>query len=158
MIIASIQNVPILLTIQQGREVVEFTADMDVDCDGGGGNPQHDPYFQPDTSYHYKDAPLIAEDVPYVVVPPVVIQRTKGVVMGCQAYCTNKDTGVRVAAVVGDRGPTRKIGEGSVKLCEMLGLSGNPNTGGTSLHVIHYEVYPGTPAVVDGVTYPLQPS
>lgn len=158
MIIDTIQNVPIFLTIQNGQEVVEFTADMDVDCDGGGGNPQHDPFFQPDTSLHHNGKPLVAEEVPYVVVPPVVIQRTKGVVMGCQAYCTHKDTGVRVAAVVGDRGPTRKIGEGSVKLCELLGLSGNPNTGGTSLHIIYYEILPGVPAVVDGVTYALQPA
>lgn len=158
MIIAIIQNVPLYLTIQSGQEVVDFTADADVDCDGLGGNPHHDPYFQPDTKLHHNGKALIAEEVPYIVVPPSVIKKTKGIVMGCRAQVTLLDTQQTIMAVVGDEGPTAKVGEMSVAACERLGLNGNPNNGGISYYGIHYRIFPGIPATVDGVTYELQPN
>lgn len=151
----TIQGCPILLYISEdGTEVVMFIADADIDCDGTGGNPHHDPYFQPDTRLHNHGKALCAEKDLYVVVPPVIITKTKGVVMGCKAICYNQKTGLKVAGVVGDSGPRSKVGEVSVAMAEALGLNGNPNTGGTSEHIIQYTLYPGVAA--EG--YSLQPS
>ena len=152
-IIATIQGQDLIHEIDpSGYETVTFVGDMDIDCDGTGGNPFHDPYFQPHTSYK---PDLHAEVVPYVVVPPIVIRATRGVVMGCLAEVTYK--GKVAFAVVGDVGPTRKVGEGSPALAERLGLSGNPNHGGTSDFVVTYKIHVGVPACIDGVTYNLQP-
>lgn len=157
-VLATIQNTEIVLLrdLATGQEIVEFTADMDVDCDGSGGNPFSDPYFQPDTRYHHNGLPLHAETVPYVVVPPVVLSRTKGKVLGSACEVTNLKNGKSTVAVVGDSGPSKKIGEGSPALCEALGLDPNPNHGGTSDFNIKYRIYVGTPALVNGIQYQLQ--
>lgn len=159
-VIATIQGAEISRFTDEanGSEVVDFVADMDVDCDGTGGNPHHDPFFQPDTRLHHDGHALRAEAVPYVVVPPVVLQRTKGIVLGSLCECTNTKNGKVAQAVVGDSGPSRKIGEGSPRLCELLGLDPDPNHGGTSDFIIHYRIFVGKPAVIDGVTYELQPA
>lgn len=157
-ILETIQGAEITLLTDEatGQEIVDFVADMDVDCDGSGGNPHHDPCFQPDTRLHFQGKALHAETVPYVVVPPVVLRRTRGKVLGSACEVTNTLNGKSTVAVVGDSGPTRKIGEGSPALCEALGLDPNPNHGGTSDRIIRYRIYVGRPAVVNGVTYDLQ--
>lgn len=153
--IDTIQECPIFLQSDDtGAEVVVFIADADIDCDGTGGNPHHDPYFQPDTRLHNHGKALCAETERYVVVPPVIIAKTKGIVMGCKAICYNQKTGLKADGVVGDSGPRSKIGEVSVAMAEAIGLSGDPNHGGTDEHVIQYTLYPGVAA--DG--YSLQPS
>lgn len=158
MIIATIQGAAINLDIVDGLEVVSFLADMDIDCDGTGGNPYHDPYFQPDTRLHYNGKALHAETVPYVVVPPVVLSKTKGRVLGSLCEVLNIKSGQRAVAVVGDSGPKRKIGEGSPALASLIGLDPNPNYGGTEKHIILYKIHVGVPAVINGVTYALQPA
>lgn len=158
MIISINERVPIYKTIQGGLEIVEFTADADVDCDGSGGNPHADPDFQPDTRLHYNGKPLRAEKVPYVVVPPQVLTKTAGIVLGCLCELTLLDTGITIATVVGDQGPTRKIGEISPASCERLGLNPNPNNGGIDYFGLRYRIRVGVPAVIDGVTYDLQPA
>lgn len=159
-LLATIQGADIWLYRDDttGAEIVEFIADMDIDCDGSGGNPLHDPYFQPATRLHYKGQPLHAETTPYVVVPPVVLSTTRGKVLGskCEVQNINAPSFGTVLAVVGDSGPRTKIGEGSPALAEALGLSGNPNHGGTSAHIIRYRIYVGVPAQVNGITFDLQ--
>ena len=156
-IIATIQTADITLeTDDDGMEFVEFTADMDIDCDGSGGNPHHDPYFQPDTRLHLHGNPLHAETVPYMVVPPVILAKTRGKVLGSLCEVTNMSNDRTALAVVGDSGPTRKVGEGSPALAELLGLDGNPNHGGTSGFIIRYRIHVGRAAVIDGVAYDLQ--
>lgn len=139
-------------------EHVYFTADADVDADGSGGNPHGDPWFQPDTTLHHGGKALNAEKVPFIVVPPVIRQKTKGIVMGCQAKITNKKNGKSCMAVVGDIGPRTKTGELSCEAARRVGLSGNPNTGGTDERIIIYELWPGQAAVVDGIDYDLMPA
>lgn len=136
-----------------------FVADLDVDCDGSGGNPDHDPYFHPDTSYHYQGEALNAYEVPFIVLPKSVINSVLPVVLGCRARITNLKTGQSTECVVGDVGPSKKLGEASPEACRRVGINGNPNTGGVdSYNGVLYEVWPGVPAVIDGITYPLQPS
>lgn len=153
-----------LLDTISGVQVVEttdarvvFIADADIDCDGSGGNPDHDPYFQPETTLRFQGRSLNAYKERFIVVPPVVARRTRGIVLGCHAIVTNLLTRKIVTAVVGDIGPTRKIGELSVACAIALGLDGNPNHGGTDEHIIGYEILPGVAAGVDGTIYDLQP-
>lgn len=155
--IATIQGAEIILFREEttGAELVQFTADMDVDCDGSGGNPEKDPCFQPDTRLRFMGRPLHAELIPYVVVPPVVLAKTNGRVLGCLCECRNMRNGRTARAVVGDSGPAAKVGEGSPALCRLLGLDDNPNRGGTQEFIIEYTIHVNTPAVVP-VTFNLQ--
>lgn len=145
-----------LLTATPGERVF-FVGDMDIDCDGSGGNPAQDPYFQPDTSYHVDGKALNAYEVRFVVVPPIVLQATKGIVLGCRCIVTHLINRRSVEAVVGDIGPKDKDGEGSPALASALGLNPNPNNGGTDELIIAYEIFPGVPAMVDGKVFRLQP-
>lgn len=151
----TIQSVPI---IETSDGWVVFISGMMVDCDGSGGNPDGDKYYQPDTTLQRKGKALNPYEERFVVVPPVIVKRTKGVVMGCQAYVTNLLTGQRTPAVVGDLGPNAKIGEASVACARSIGVPDNPNYGGIPDHIIGYEILPGVPAVVGDIMYHLQPS
>jgi hypothetical protein len=136
---------------------VYFMADADIDCDGGS-NPHHDPCWQPDTTLHHRGRPIDSETVPGIVVPPAILRGVKGVVLGCRARATNTRTGQSADAVVFDQGPTRKTGELSPALAKLIGINPNPNTGGEDAPVVLYELWPGEAAVVNGVTYALQPA
>lgn len=135
---------------------VDWTAAARIDCDGSD-NRHGDPCWQADTSLHYQGKAIDAESVPYVVVPPLIRDGVKGIVLGCNAVIENIETGDIVDAVCADIGPRRKIGELSCEAARRLGLSGNPNHGGTEEKIIRYRIFPGIPAVVDGITYTLQP-
>jgi hypothetical protein len=103
-----------------------------------------------------------AATVPFVVTPPVIIQSVAGVVLGCRCVVTNLGNGRSVEAVVADIGPRKHLGEISVACAQAIGIPcGGPhpaNSGGVDSSTILYCLYPGVPAVVNGVTYPLQPS
>ena len=107
-----------------------------------------------------------AATVPYVVVPPMIINAVAGVVMGCSAVVTNTQNGRSVQAVVADGGPSNKLGEISLACARAIGVpvnegSAHPaNSGGidANSHVIHYQLFPGVAAIVNGMTYPLQHS
>lgn len=135
---------------------VDWIAKAAIDCDGSD-NRHNDPCWQADTSLHHDGKPIDAEAVPGIVVPPLVIQSVKGIVLGCQAWVRNLRTGQETAAVVFDIGPRRKIGEMSCECARRIGLDGNPNHGGTDERIVEYRIQPGKAAVVDGVTYDLQP-
>jgi hypothetical protein len=104
---------------------------------------------QDDTPKRYVDA----ETVPYVVVPPVIINRTQGVVRGCFARVTFK--GRSVDCMVGDVGPRRKVGEISIAAARAVGMSASPRSGGEDNKIVEYEIFPGRVATINGVTYPL---
>jgi hypothetical protein len=85
-----------------------------------------------------------AETVPYIVVPPLVVQRTSGVVRGCKARASCN--GKSVDCVVADRGPRGKIGELSIAAARALGLRSSPRNGGTEKPEVLYELWPGIAA------------
>jgi hypothetical protein len=103
-----------------------------------------------------------AATVPFIVVPPMIIRGVVGIVLGCRCVVTNTRTGQRVEAVVADRGPSDHLGEISVACAQAIGVptgTTHPaNGGGAPSPTIHYQLFPGTAAVVNGVTYPLQHS
>jgi hypothetical protein len=142
--------------IDGGDERVVFTADADIDCDGSGGNPDHDPYFQPDTTLHYEGRALNAYKERFIVVPPAVCRGTKGRVLGSRVRVHYLRTGRICDAVVGDIGPTKKVGELSPACALALGMNPNPNTGGEDHYgMVVYEIWPEQPAILDGVQYQL---
>jgi len=136
--------------------VVHFVADADIDSDGSG--PSHgDPDQQGDTSLHRNGKPLNSDVDRYIVVPPIICQSVKGIVLGCQASVTNRRNGITCAAVVGDIGPKTKDGEISIALAKALNINPDPVRGGEDSAVIEYFIHPGIAALVDGVSYQLQP-
>jgi Fungal chitosanase of glycosyl hydrolase group 75 len=113
----------------------------------------------PDSSpFKYVDSAT----VPFMVVPPMITQGVAGVVMGCRCVVTNTRNGRSVEGVVADGGPRNHLGEISVACAKAIGVptgGAHPaNGGGASAPSINYQLFPGTAAVVNGVTYPLQGS
>ena len=142
---------------ERSDKSVFFVGDFDVDADGGN-NPDHDPYWQPDTSLHYNGKAIDAETVSGIVVPGWLVKAVKGTVLGCKARATNLATMQSYDAVVHDTGPRNKDGEGTPYLAKKIGINSNARRGGEDEPVILYEFWPGIPAVVDGITYTLQPT
>ena len=67
--------------------------------------------------------------VPYLSIPPELMQEY-GVRMTDVAYVTNLANGSGCAVIVCERGPHRKIGEGSIALARALGINPSPKNGG----------------------------
>jgi hypothetical protein len=108
-------------------------------------------YRIPGKSADDPSAYVDAETVPYIVVPPLIVNKTAGVVRGCRARV--KYGSKSVDCVVADLGPAKRIGELSIAAARSLGLPSSPRNGGTQQPVIHYELWPGQ--VAQG--YVLQP-
>ena len=126
---------------------VYFTSGMSIDCDGQPGsacNINTDPYFQAQTAFNQADGrALKAEELPFVVLPLPSGRwdyRTAGIRGGDLVVMAYRDK--YVFGVVGDLGPTARIGEGSYAAAAALGVNPNPRTGGVASGVT-YVVFPG---------------
>jgi hypothetical protein len=97
-----------------------------------------------------------AESVPFIVVPPLIVHSVAGVVLGCKARITDTRNGNSVDCVVADIGPSTKAGGASIAAAKALGVPSSARTGGENKPVFLYELWPGMPAQVNGVTYPLR--
>lgn len=142
-----------VLTDQDGEPLVQ---DEDDSAPG---------YYISTTSYAYQGLPsnvqrryVNSEEVPFIVVPPVIIRETAGVVMGCRAKVTNLENGMTVDCIVADRGPSKKTGEISIAAAKALGINSNPRTGGEDRPIMKYEIWPGQPGTVDGTLVALMRS
>lgn len=155
--LGEIEGCPILRSYEFGGLIVLWTAKMAVDCDGMPVNIYRDQYWQAQTSLSFEGKPINADKVPYIVVPPLIRNGVKPIVMGCQAAVVNMACGLSTPAVVADQGPENKLGEASCECAARVGLDRNPNHGGTDKHIIRYMIWPGLPAIVDGIEYELQP-
>lgn len=155
-VIATIQGCEILLHADGHCSML---ADADIDCDGSGGDLDHDRYFKPDTSLHYNGKALNAYTTPFIVLPPVAIHAVGPIVLGCLALVFNRESGIMTYGVVGDVGPRAKVGEVSVNMAMRVELPHNPNTGGTSdFRQMLYLWWPGRAATIDNKTFQLQAS
>jgi Fungal chitosanase of glycosyl hydrolase group 75 len=104
-----------------------WSSKMAIDADGpaaGAGRlsgSQLDPDTgQNDTTLHFPDTNegLPSEAVPYIVLPGATFRSNTGLTIGDVALVIFKDK--IAAAVCGDIGPSKKIGEGSIRLHEGL--------------------------------------
>lgn len=141
--------------IENDDGTVEFTAKLAID-DDGSDNRWRDPCWQPETSLKFRGKSIDAGSVPYIVVPPAIILGVARIVLGCRAVVTLR--GNSQPAVTAEVGPHHKLGEGSVELARRLRVPESPVSGGDPNHEIHFKLWPGMPAVVDGITYNLQPA
>ena len=100
----------------------------------------------------YVDATFVA----YVVVNPIIRIQARGVVIGCKARLTYKNTSID--AVVADVSERSAVGELSIAAGEALGFKDATARDGGVDSGVTYEFWPGTAAVVNGETYLLQPA
>lgn len=99
-----------------------------------------------------------AASVPYIVIPGHWRALAIGVVLGCRATVKDLVTGkILEASGVLDFGPKAKLGEASIACAKYFGIPASPKNGGTSEKRFVYTFYPGVEAVINGVTYQLQP-
>jgi hypothetical protein len=105
--------------------------------------------------------PIPANEIPYVALPPRIYMPRDGngyhvpgtgplgsaqVRPGDYVRVTYQ--GTTVYAIFVDGGPQNQVGEVSMYLAEALGLSPNPNSGGTESKEVTYEILPGSgPAI-----------
>lgn len=100
---------------------------MAIDADGPAAGPDRRSGSQldidsgqDDTSFHFPDSGkgLPSEIIPYIVLPGGDFCKNTGLSLGDIATVVFKDK--VTAAICGDMGPTKKIGEGSIRLHESL--------------------------------------
>lgn len=101
-------------------------------------------YRHPGISAGDPAAYVDSETVPYIVVPPLIVQNTQGIVRGCRARITHNKKSVD--CVVADLGPSKKIGEISIAAALAIGIPSSPRNGGTTLAEVFYELWPGQAA------------
>lgn len=91
---------------------------------------------------------LDSGSVPFIVLP-LLCANLAGpeIVLGCMSWVRYK--GAFSQAVVGDKGPTWGIGEGSPKLCSNLGVNPSARNGGVDEDDVWYYWKPGQPAVIE---------
>jgi hypothetical protein len=157
-LIGTLEGCPIYAVSKFGVLRIEWVAKLAVCNDGSGGNPENDPCHQSQTAYYNGGKYLNPYEVPYIVVPPLIIEGVAPVVLGCQGVIVNLKNGQSTPAICGEVGPDEKLGEASCEAAGRLGLGASPNSGGTDEHIILYAIWPGIAAVVDGTEYKLQPS
>lgn len=122
--------------------VVVFESKMAIDADGAGDAWKSDPHGQPQTSLLYSDGrSLNPTRLHFVVLPIGMAARVPRLRLGDVVAVTYR--GRTTYAIYGDNGPRTKIGEGSIKLAETLGIDPDPVQGGTRGGVI-YMVFPGS--------------
>lgn len=126
------------------RDIVILGADNEPRIFPGGIIASMTWYRYPGRAINDPTAYVDSETIPYIVVPPLIIQRTAGVVRGCRARVTYN--GRSVDGVVADRGPRNKIGELSIEAARAVGIPPSPRTGGREAADVLYELWPGVAA------------
>jgi hypothetical protein len=82
-----------------------------------------------------------SETIPYIALP-YPLQSLAGISMGDFCFVRNSLNDNTSYAYLADTGPSDKLGEGSMKLADRIGLNSDPRSGGTSSGVIDYIVFP----------------
>src|SRR5881397_87045 len=104
-----------------------WSSKMAIDADGPAAGPNRLPGSkldvpdgQDDTSFHFPGSGkgLPSEIIPYIVLPGGSFRKNTGLALGDIATVVFKDK--VTAAICGDIGPSKKIGEGSIRLHEGL--------------------------------------
>jgi hypothetical protein len=128
------------ISICQTRNVIWWTADMDIDCDGGRGSVcMSDPDYMPDTSgVDSHGAALDASTLPFIVIPLASTRfryADYGIRTGQVALVVYN--GHMQFGIFGDAGPSSILGEASYAMAAALGIPNNPSTGGVDSGVTY---------------------
>jgi hypothetical protein len=122
------------------RSVVLLGADDQPRVFDGGVIGSMTWYRHPDMRADDPAAYIDAETVPYIVVPPMIVRKTYGVVRGAKARASWN--GASVDCVVAELGPHDRIGELSIAAARALGIPASPREGGLDRPEVHYELWP----------------
>ena len=115
----------------------------------GPGDPCPGRYVSPTSLQDHSKArtdPLRYVDstkIRYVSIPGNAV-RDYGLAVGDAALVTDRRTGQWASAIVGDTGPRNKWGEGSVALCDALGVDDSARSGGEDAAVVVVVVFRGS--------------
>jgi len=139
-----IKNGKVICATDGAKDIVIIAADGQPRIFPGGIIASKTWYKHPGKADDDPAAYVDAETVPYIVVPPVIVHKTAGIVRGCKARVTRGQ--VSVDCVVADLGPSKKIGELSIAAARALGLNPSPRHGGTEHRELLYELWPGVAA------------
>lgn len=131
------------------RDIVILGANKQPQVFPGGVIASKTSYRFPGKSLDDPSAYLDAATVPYIVVPPVCLEKTRGAVLGCLARATHLKSGRTAVGVVGDVGPRSKVGEISAAMAELLHIPNDRHGGGIDGQEIRYECCPGVPGEVN---------
>lgn len=134
------------------RDIVILNKDNQPKIFPGGIIASKTWYRHPGKRLDDPAAYLDSETVPYIVVPPLIVQATAGVVRGCKARASWN--GKSVDCMVGDLGPRKKVGEVSIAAARALGIPHSPRSGGRNIPDVLYELWPDVAAQ----GYTLQPA
>lgn len=140
----AIKNGKVICAQSWARDIVILGSDNQPKVFPGGVIASRTWYRYPNKNINDPSAYVDSETVPYIVVPPLIVQITKGIVRGCKARVTYKKKSVE--AVVADLGPRNKNGEISIELARQLGINPSPRNGGLNKNELIYELWPGIPA------------
>jgi hypothetical protein len=81
--------------------------------------------------------------IPYISLPPEA-KKAAGMRLGDSVVVVNTTNGKVVEAILADVGPVGKIGEGSIKLAQDLGIGSTPRRGGVDSRSVTYFLFPGS--------------
>lgn len=140
----AIRNGKVICAEPWARDIVILGPDNEPKIFPGGIIASKTWYRHPGHAAGDPAAYVDSETTAYIVVPPLIIQKTAGVVRGAKARVTLRDK--VVDCVVADKGPRTKIGELSIAAARGLGLRSSPRNGGTERPEILYELWPGIAA------------
>lgn len=127
-----------------GKPSFFWFGDADEDKDGSP-DWEHDKSGQSGTRWLYQGKAINGNIIPFIVVPPQIIRVTPEIVGGC--FATAEYNGKIVPCVVGDSGPSSKLGEMSSAALSGLGLPATKNgNGGLDTQEILYRIWPGVEA------------
>ena len=134
----------VICAVEGARDIVILDTDNEPKVFPGGIIASKTWYHHPGKEFSDPAAYVDAETVPYIVVPPLIVNKTAGVVRGCKARVTFN--GVSVDCVVADRGPRKKIGELSIAAARAVGIPESPRHGGIEGKEVFYELWPDVAA------------
>jgi hypothetical protein len=139
--------------LKNGQVVFTESWGSDIAVTGPDGNPLViDHIVVCKTAYRIPGFPLDhpacyidSQTVPYGVVNSSIINGVAPIVMGC-AFRVRYCQGPWIPGMVADVGPSKKIGEVSIAMANLLGLPSSPRDGGTNSPHLDYELFPGVPS------------
>ncbi len=128
-----------------------------IDNDGGGPK-QGDPDHQNQLSVPNPDGSFAdATQVPFVALPPWMMQKLGPPVLGCLCQVVDLATMTMVDAAILDEAPASGYGEMSEALANLFKIPSSPISGGVDVREFLYRIYAGVGANVGGVQYRPQP-
>jgi hypothetical protein len=140
----AIANGKVICAHEWARSVVLLGADKQPRVFPGGVVASMTWYRHPDMRAEDPGAYVDAETVPYIVVPPMIVRKTYGVVRGAKARASWN--GKSIDCVVAELGPHDRIGEMSIAAARALGIPASPREGGFDRAEVLYELWPDVAA------------